>query len=351
MSGRIVARALSAVALGALLLVAGTPAAVAAPKALPDSFGDFLDDNGDLIDNYGNLIHDYRDLIDEYGNLIDDYFEDVIALPDGFQPEGITIGPGGVGYVGSLADGDVYVFHVPTGIGIKTLEGPGTPSVGLKIDNRGRLFIAGGPTGEARVVDAATGEILQNYTFSEAPAFVNDVVLTRDAAWFTDSLNAQLYKVPLGPSGALPEPDAIKIVPLSGDWMQQPGFNANGIAETPDHQALLVVQTSTGILYRVDPGTGVATAVDLGGYVLTNGDGLLVVGRTLYVVQNRLNMVAEIRLDAAGTSGELVDQLTDPDFDVPTTVAKFGKWLYLPNARFGTPPTPDTKYSVVRIDR
>jgi len=315
MSGRIVARTLSAAALGALLAVSGTQAAVAAPQAPP-------------------------------GQL-----EDVIALPNGFQPEGIAIGPGGTGYVGSLADGDVYVFDVRTGEEITTLEGPGTPSVGLKVDNRDRLFIAGGPTGGARVVDAGTGELLQSYDFTEAPTFVNDVVVTRDAAWFTDSQRAQLYKLPLGPGGALPGPEDFEVVPLTGDWEQVGGFNANGIAETPDHQALLVVQSATGLLFRVDPETGVATTVDLGGYLLTNGDGLLVIGRTLYVVQNQSNTVAVIRLDAAGTSGELVEQLTDSDFQVPTTVARFGDSLFLPNARFGTPPTPDTAYSVVRIDR
>ena len=46
-----------------------------------------------------------------------------------------------------------------------------------------------------------------------------------------------------------------------------------------------------------------ATRVDLGGEILTNGDGLLLQGRTLYVVQNRLNLVAEFRLNAAGTAG------------------------------------------------
>ena len=91
----------------------------------------------------------------------------MIALPNGFQPEGIAIGPGGTGYVGSLADGDVYVFDVRTGEEITTLEGPGTPSVGLKVDNRDRLFIAGGPTGSARVVDAATGELLESYDFTD----------------------------------------------------------------------------------------------------------------------------------------------------------------------------------------
>ena len=125
-------------------------------------------------------------------------------------------------------------------------------------------------------------------------------------------------------------------LPLSGDWVQQPGFNANGIAATPDGRALLVVQSATGTLFRVNPRTGVATRVDLGGYPLTNGDGLLVKGRTLYVVQNRLNQVAVIKLNARGTEGRLVTTLSSPAFDVPTTVAAYKDSLYLPNARFGT---------------
>ncbi|MET1043207.1 MAG: hypothetical protein ABWX59_03670 [Microbacteriaceae bacterium] len=315
MSGRIVARTLSAAALGALLLVAGTPAALAASQAPPG------------------------------------HSEDVIELPNGFQPEGIAIDHGGTGYTGSLVDGDVYVFDVRSGDEITTLEGPGTPSVGLKIDDQDRLFIAGGPTGEARVVDADTGDLLQSYKLTSEPSFINDVVLTRGAAWFTDSQQAQLYKLPLERDGDLAESDEIEVLPLSGDWVQREGFNANGIAKTPDHEAFLVIQTNTGILFRVDPETGVATVVDLDGVVLTDGDGLLVTGRTLYVVQNFLNTVAVIRLDAEGTSGELVDQRTDSDFQVPTTIAKFRDGLYLPNARFDTPPTPDTEYSVVRIDR
>ena len=68
-------------------------------------------------------------------------------------------------------------------------------------------------------------------------------------------------------------------------------------------------------------------------------------------MQNQLNTVAVVRLDPAGTSGELVDQLTSPEFQVPTTVARYADSLFLPNARFGTPPTPDTTYQVTRIDR
>jgi hypothetical protein len=38
-----------------------------------------------------------------------------------------------------------------------------------------------------------------------------------------------------------------------------------------------------------------------------------------------------------------------PGFDVPTTVARKRGSLYLPNARFTTPPMPDTKYWVTRV--
>lgn len=276
---------------------------------------------------------------------------DRIALPNGFQPEGIAIDARGTAYVGSLADGDIYAADVRSGAGEVIAEGPGTPSVGLKVDHRGRLFIAGGPSGTARVVDTETGELLAGYQLTTGSTFVNDVVLTRSAAWFTDSQQAQLYKLPLSPSGELPDADEVETLPLTGDWVQQSGFNANGIALTPDKRALLVIQSVTGTLFRVDPATGEATAVDLGGVALNNGDGLLVIGRTLYVVQNQLNTVAVIRLDAAGTTGELVDRLTSPEFQVPTTVARYADSLFLPNARFGTPPTPDTTYQVTRIDR
>jgi len=279
--------------------------------------------------------------------------EDVIELPDGFQPEGITIDPRGTAYLGSLANGDIYAADLRTGEGEVVSDGPGTPSVGLKIDRFGRLFVSGGPTGTARVVDAATGVVLEDYPLTSGPAFINDVVLTHDGAWFTNSSAAELYFLPIGPSGELPDESDIVTRPLLGDWQQVPDqFNANGIAETPDGKALLVIQSVTATLFRVDPATGVATTVDLGEATLTNGDGLLVIGRTLYVVQNFSNAVAVVRLNAQGTSGSLVETLTAPEsFDVPTTVAAHGSSLYLPNARFTTPPSPGTEYDVVRIDR
>jgi hypothetical protein len=99
----------------------------------------------------------------------------------------------------------------------------------------------------------------------------------------------------------------------------------------------------------VDPATGVTTAVDLGGEALTAGDGMLLLGRTLYVVRNRENVVAVVELDRAGTSGTVTDELTSESFDVPTTVAAFAGALYLPNARFTTPQEPTTEFWATRL--
>ena len=273
---------------------------------------------------------------------------DLIELPDGFLPEGITTGRGPYAWLGSRADGDIYRANLLTGRGEVISQGPGTPSVGLKIDRRGRLFVAGGPAGDARVVSARSGRLIESYQLSDAPAtFINDVVLTPRAAWFTDSQQAQLYKVPLSRSGALP--DAAVTVPLTGDWEQVEGFNANGISRTPDGRGLLVVNSTSGLLYRVNPRTGEATQVDLGGELLTNGDGMLLLGRTLFVARNTANVVAVVRLDRTGTRGAVVAEITDEDFDSPTTIAYFAGALYLPNARFTEPQEPTTEFWITRV--
>lgn len=272
-------------------------------------------------------------------------FPEVIPLPDTWQAEGIATGPGTTVYAGSLATGAVWAGDLRTGEGSILVEGgDGRIAVGLKY-SRGLLYVAGGPTGMASVYDARTGEEVASYQLCAAnTCFVNDVVVTPDAAWFTDSANAVLYRLPLHggrPSGS---PTA---VPLTGEWQQVVGFNANGIAATPDGGTLLVVNSTLGVVYTVDPETGVATEVDAD-TSLTAGDGILLQGRTLSVVRNRLNQVAVLRLSPDLTTARLTDTLTDPDFAVPTTIAAFGGSLYAVNALFGTqPPAP---YAIVRVD-
>ncbi|MGW5359510.1 SMP-30/gluconolactonase/LRE family protein [Actinopolymorpha pittospori] len=277
-------------------------------------------------------------------------FPTYFSLPDGFQPEGIAIGPGDVAYFGSRLDGSIYHASLRTGRGKVFSDGPGTPSLGMKTDSSGRLYVAGGTGGDARIIDTRSGEVLASYRFATGTSFVNDVVLTRDAAWFTDSANAVLYALPRK-RRRLPSQDDVVRVPLRGDIEYAAGTNANGITETPDGSGLLVVQSVTGKLFRVDTRTGGTREVDLGGDVLTNGDGLLLHGHTLYAVLNRLNTVAVLWVDRAGLWARVIQRRTDPRFDVPTTMAAFGSRLYLPNARFTTPPEPTTEYSVVAIRR
>jgi hypothetical protein len=280
-------------------------------------------------------------------------FPDVIDLPNGFQPEGIAIGRGKSFYVGSLLDGRIYRGNLRTGNGHVLVEGEeGKVAVGLEVDRRNRLWVAGGPTGKGRVYHARTGKLLRSYSFvPEEAGFVNDVVVTRRAAYFTDSVNQVLHVVPIGRRGGLV---AKRTLPITGDLVfdTTPGvFNANGIEATPDGRRLFVVQSNTGKLFTVRAATGVSREVRLRGGSLEAGDGLLRIGRTLYVVQNQLNRIAVVKLGRWYAAGKVTRTITDADFMVPTTVASFGPWLYAVNARFGTPPTPDTEYTVVRVPR
>jgi sugar lactone lactonase YvrE len=280
-------------------------------------------------------------------------FPDTIALPDGWQPEGIAAGRGTSLYVGSIPTGAVWKADARTGQGEVLVEGrEGRAAIGIKVDRRNRLFVAGGPTGMAFVYDARTGEDLASYRLTPegtAATFVNDVVVTGKGAFFTDSLNQQLYVVPFGRNGRLPGQDKVRVLPLTGDLVYTTGFNLNGIAATRDGRALLAVQSNTGLLFRINPRTGVTRQVDLGGSSLTNGDGLLLIGRVLFVVRNRLNQIDVVKLSRSLDQGRVMATLTDPDFDVPTTIAFQAGRLYAVNARFGNPDPANASYDIVKV--
>jgi hypothetical protein len=284
----------------------------------------------------------------------------VIRLPDGFQPEGIATGQGATFYVGSVRDGAVYRGDLRTGDGGVLVPGePGRSAAGMKVDSRNRLFVAGGRTGRVTVYGAANGARLADYQAAPADgSVVNDVVVTRDAAYFTDSLRPFLYVVPFGPNGDLPSPGSVRALPLTGDLTYResgpactlvPQANANGIEATPDGAQLIVVQSNTGLLFSVDPASGVARTVNLGGAQLPCGDGLLLRGRTLYAVQDLNNNVAVIELDSTYRNGVLTRTITDPALDIPATIAASGPFLYAVNGRLTTTPEPNTSYQIIRL--
>jgi len=276
---------------------------------------------------------------------------DQISLPDAFQPEGIAARDNFI-YVGSIPTGAVYRADISTGAGSVLVPAQtGRAAIGLKVDGRGRIFVAGGGTGQAFVYDAATGQDLATYTLTQAsPTFINDVVLTSDAAWFTDSRNPVLYRVPIPADGSLAAQETVSTLALSGDFLFAAGVNnLNGIASTG--QLLIAVQSNTGFLFTVNPATGVTKKIDLGTETVVNGDGLLLEAQTLFVVQNRFNQVAVIDLSPDFASGTVRTRISNPSFDVPTTLTAAGGSLYAVNARFGIPVAADTPYTVVRFNR
>ena len=138
---------------------------------------------------------------------------------------------------------------------------------------------------------------------------------------------------------------------LTGDFQLTGGFNLNGIAASPNGRMLIAVQSATGELFRIDPISGATRLVDLGGATLANGDGLLLQGKSLYVVQNAGNRIAVVNLAPNFARGTVAGTISSPGFDIPTTVARFGSRLDAVNARFTTAPTPTTTYSVVQVRR
>ncbi len=279
-----------------------------------------------------------------------DTYPKKIALPNGFAPEGLESGFKNTFYVGSVGTGAVRIGDLRTGQTRPLVDGaPNVRSAtGIEFD-RGRLWVAGGRFGNARVYNAGTGALLQEIQLATGSGgtFINDAVVTRRAVYFTDSQRPVIYKVALSRSG---RPGAVTTIPLLGEYTHVPGeFNLNGIVATSG-QTLIAVQTFARKLYKIDPKTGVAKLIDLGGYNLSNGDGLLLRSETLYVVQNFDNKVAVLELSRNRTRATFERAITDPgNLDVPTTIDAVGNRLYVVNARFGTTTPTDQAYHVVRL--
>ena len=286
-----------------------------------------------------------------------------IPLPNDFQPEGIAVGAGSTFYVGSMRDGDIYRGNLRSGQGAVFVDVSGRQATGMKVDQPGhRLFVAGGFTGHAYVYDTRSGATLADFSFGQAgPTVVNDVVLTRRAAYFTESFSPHLYKVPIDRHGSLGQPETMTVTGPAGVPTATGGFGLNGIAATPDGRTLVVDRTDLGALFTIDPDTGSSRLIPLTRGSLAPGtpDGILLAGKDLFVVENFANTLVEVRLSPRLTEGAVTASVNDPAFHVPTAVAAHGHELALVNARFdlGFPPPigpgapPGTTFDVVVVDR
>ena len=276
---------------------------------------------------------------------------EVIVLPGATSAEGIAAGRGATFYAGDLFAGDIFRGNVQRGTAERFIDAPeGRMAVGMAADLAHELlFVAGGESGQAYVYDTRTGATVATYQLtSSAPTLINDVTVTKDGAWFTDSLQAQLYFIPVSGAGAL---GPSRTLALSGPAASTSGdFNLNGIAATPNGKTLIVAHSFNEQLYTVDPTSGASAAI--AGVSVPFVDGIVLEAGRLWAVQNFLNQVSRIRLDPDLSSGVVEEVITSDRFQTPTTAARFGSRLAVVNAKFDTgfPPTA-TQFEVVVVDR
>jgi sugar lactone lactonase YvrE len=277
---------------------------------------------------------------------------EVIVLPGASSAEGIAAGRGATFYAGDLFAGDIFRGNVQRGTAELFIDAPaGRMAVGMAVDvAHDLLFVAGGFTGQAYVYDTRTGATVASYQFGAPPAtLVNDVALTKDGAWFTDSFQAQLYFVPVSRAGV--PGSSFRTLAVSGPAADTGGeVNLNGIQATANGKTLIVAHSANAQLYTVDPVSGASATI--AGVSVPNVDGIVLEAGRLWAVQNFSNQVSRIRLRPDLSSGVVEEVITSELFQVPTTAARFGSRLAVVNAKFdtGIPPTAD-QYEVILVDR
>jgi sugar lactone lactonase YvrE len=276
---------------------------------------------------------------------------ELIVLPGASSAEGIAAGRGATFYAGDLFAGDIFRGDLQRGTAELFIDAPeGRMAVGMAADlAHNLLFVAGGFTGQAYVYDLRSGATVATYQLgAPGTSIINDVALTKDGAWFTDSLQARLYFVPVSGAGAL---GPSRTLAVSGPAAVISGeFNLNGIQATANGKTLIVAHSGTSQLYTVDPITGASATI--AGVSVPNVDGIVLEAGRLWAVQNFSNQVTRIRLAPDLSSGVVEEVITSDLFQIPTTAARFGSRLAVVNAKFdtGIPPTAD-QYEVVVIDR
>lgn len=279
---------------------------------------------------------------------------------ESFALPGRNIFPEGVAY--DAASGDFYVSNSEDGTIYRSnvTEGPEEAEVflegrtdgrsivfGMKVDEQGRLFAAGGSTGRAFVYDTATGDLIKAFdTNPNGQTLMNDVTVTQDAAYFTDSFRPTLFRV------SLTDENVGEIEPwldLSGTPIEYgEGNNLDGIAATPDGRYLIVAQPTTRNLYRIDTNTEQVTQIDLGGEDISAVNGIWLEDQNLYAASDETDEIFPVELSEDFTSGTVGEPFTDPSLEFPTTIAKHDEGLLVVNHQVEGEPV-ELPYTVSNI--
>jgi hypothetical protein len=237
---------------------------------------------------------------------------------------------GGDIYRGTLGSDEVEPF-IP--------GGAGRNAVGIET-HRGKLYVAGGPSGSITVYDLQTKAAVATFQTGTG-GFLNDLVVTRRGdVYVTDSLRPTLWHVTADQVEAgSGTPQALDV---SAGIPFQTGFNLNGIvAKRPDR--LVVVQSNTGKLFRIDlndAGDAIDAIDEIEGVNLPGGDGMILDRGRLVVVTGDPAQLNFVKLEGGASRAELRGTQTSTNLHGPSTVAR-AKSLYLVvNADFARSASP-----------
>ena len=265
------------------------------------------------------------------------------------NPEGVAADPrSGVFFVGATGDGTIYRGTLGNpGVEEFIPGAAGKAAIGLKIA-RGRLFVAGGPTGNVLVYDLASRRQVAAFA-TGAGGFLNDLAITPGGDVFvTDSFRPTLWHITAAQvraGGGTPE--AISVAPEIG--YRAGAFNLNGIVPLGEH-SLIAVQSVNGALFRIDLDRGGRHIQQIAVDPVLGGDGLLLDRGRLIVVQGSPAQLTFIDLDRGASRGTVVGHLTDPTLRGPSTVARDRDRYLVVNADFATSTTPFTVSGLARPD-
>ena len=297
-------------------------------------------------------------------------FPKIVPALEGAPPEGFTIGKGHTAYNGSI-DGSIYKVNLRNGQGETLVEAEPDFDwetecfkLGMRVDRRSNyLFVAGCINGDAYVFDADTGEEIMKYQLGPEGEFAlpNDLAITKNAVYFTDSYLPLLYRLPLSKNGRLPPADAVTAIHLPDEFILNPESDpccgGNGIVATPNGKTLIVGHSNLSRLYRVDPATGVVDEIivepPLSGFLdgIVLYDGVLFIltpdGSDTYPPEDRIQVVV---LDEAMLTGTLLGTIMDPGMDGVASGAMHGDSLYVNNARYWDYPGPPTEYWITKLN-
>lgn len=287
---------------------------------------------------------------------------ELIELPADFGPEGIAVAEDGTFFVGSLNQataGQILKGSVYTGEFTELVAPTGTTALGIKYDPSSNLvYVAGGGTGTGHAYDADTGAEVAAWEFATEGSNINDVELTADAAYFTDSQRPMLYRVAFDGEGMPGEMTPIDLPANFGETSTTcsaaPPIRGNGAAVTDNGEYLILIHMSEGVLYRMNLATNEVQPITLSGGDACTADGLLLDGNRLYAVQNRINQIAVIDMADDYLSGNVVGHITEPfasnpALAIPTTIGQTDDAIFAVTAGFAD-PSPDYVVRMPKMD-